>query len=69
VTPEPASLAVDAADRELALSLLARYAPPLAQRAEGGRVFCDAYAPDRLPVAAPERSAVPRWARAPPTFR
>lgn len=50
--PDPGRLHLDAADRARALELLARNAPALAGRAGGARVFCDAYAPDRLPLAA-----------------
>lgn len=50
--PDPGRLHIDAADRELALEILARVAPGLVDRAGGGRVFCDAYAPDRLPLMA-----------------
>lgn len=50
--PDPGRLHIGAADRALALEVLARVAPGLVDRAGGGRVFCDAYAPDRLPVVA-----------------
>lgn len=50
--PELSALRIDAADRERALSILGRYAPSLVPLCQGGRVFCDAYTPDRLPVTA-----------------
>ncbi|WP_200140602.1 MULTISPECIES: NAD(P)/FAD-dependent oxidoreductase [unclassified Pseudomonas] len=35
-----------------ARNVLARYAPAWAERLDGGRVFCDAYSPDRVPIIA-----------------
>jgi glycine/D-amino acid oxidase-like deaminating enzyme len=52
VRPDASSLSIGAADRELALGILERYAPSLVPLCDGGRVFCDAYTPERLPVAA-----------------
>ncbi|MEA2666642.1 MAG: hypothetical protein QOI11_3586 [Candidatus Eremiobacteraeota bacterium] len=52
VAPEASSLAVSARDRALARAILDRHAPGLSERAAAGRVFCDAYAADRLPLIA-----------------
>lgn len=43
-------LSIDAADCDLARSLLKRYFPDLADHCIGGRAFCDAYSPDGEPV-------------------
>ncbi len=45
-------LLISAADRTAALALLGRYCPALSGAATGGRVFCDAYTPDRTPLVA-----------------
>ena len=37
-------------DRENGLAILARYCPELAARCTGGRVFCDSYGPEWVPV-------------------
>lgn len=47
--PEISKLKIDPNDRELALSILNRYWPALAEHCSGGRVFCDAYSQDRAP--------------------
>lgn len=51
--PEPSKLAIDGADRAKALSVLTRYVPGFAEHLHSGRVFCDAYTPDRTPLVAP----------------
>ena len=51
--PEPSRLAISSADRAKALSVVNRYVPSFAEHLHSGRVFCDAYAPDRTPVVAP----------------
>lgn len=48
--PEVSSLRISAADRGRALSILQRYAPSLVPLCQGGRAFCDAYTPGRLPL-------------------
>jgi glycine/D-amino acid oxidase-like deaminating enzyme len=54
VTPSrPESLSISSHDRNLALSILGRYCPPLVPHATGGRVFCDAYAPNWRPFIEP----------------
>jgi glycine/D-amino acid oxidase-like deaminating enzyme len=37
-------------DRENGLAILTRYCPELAARCTGGRVFCDSYGPEWVPV-------------------
>jgi glycine/D-amino acid oxidase-like deaminating enzyme len=49
---EISRLRIDPDDRVLALSILNRYCPGLTERCSGGRVFCDAYSLDRVPVVA-----------------
>lgn len=51
--PEASRLAISGADRAKALSVLTRHVPGFAGHLDGGRVFCDAYTPDRTPVVAP----------------
>jgi D-arginine dehydrogenase len=41
---------ITAADRASGLAVLARYCPAFAARCTGGRVFCDAYGPEWVPV-------------------
>lgn len=48
--PDPAQLHISPADLDLARSILNRRLPGLAQRITGGRVYCDAYALDWLPL-------------------
>lgn len=48
--PDEAAPAVRPQHLREARSLLERYAPALAGRCVSGRVFCDAYTPDRQPV-------------------
>ncbi|WP_107658746.1 NAD(P)/FAD-dependent oxidoreductase [Nocardia suismassiliense] len=49
VDPDTVSDGLDESVLAAALPLLHRYAPALAERAAGGRVFCDAYSADREP--------------------
>jgi len=49
---EISRLRINAEDRALALSILNRYFPALAEHCCGGRVFCDAYSRDRAPFVA-----------------
>jgi glycine/D-amino acid oxidase-like deaminating enzyme len=49
---EISRLRIDPDDRVLALSILNRYCPSLAEHCSGGRVFCDAYSQDRAPFVA-----------------
>jgi glycine/D-amino acid oxidase-like deaminating enzyme len=48
--PDTAQLRITPEDREVALEILERRLPGLARRWSGGRVFCDAYAPNRAPL-------------------
>jgi glycine/D-amino acid oxidase-like deaminating enzyme len=50
--PDPTRLRITPDDRERALEILERRLPALARRWSGGRVFCDAYAPNRTPLIA-----------------
>jgi glycine/D-amino acid oxidase-like deaminating enzyme len=52
VAPDSARLRITSADRELALEILERRLPGLARHWSGGRVFCDAYTPNRAPLVA-----------------
>jgi glycine/D-amino acid oxidase-like deaminating enzyme len=52
VAPDSAHLRITPADRELALEILERRSPGLARHWSGGRVFCDAYSPNRAPLVA-----------------
>ena len=52
VAPETGSLAITARDRALACEILDRHVPELSARATAGRVFCDAYTADRVPLVA-----------------
>jgi D-arginine dehydrogenase len=49
VDPDAVATGLSARDTEEALDCLRRHAPALAERWAGGRVFCDAYSPDREP--------------------
>jgi len=51
-SPDPARLRITPDDRELALEILERRLPGLARHWSGGRVFCDAYTPNRAPLVA-----------------
>jgi len=46
-------------DREKGLAILARYCPGFAARCTGGRVFCDSYGPEWVPVVT-AAAAAPR---------
>lgn len=50
--PEVSRLRVSNEDRQLALSILNRYCPSFVSDCHGGRVFCDAYTPERVPLVA-----------------
>jgi D-arginine dehydrogenase len=50
VDPDELHDGLSAADLDAARDCLARFAPALVPEAASGRVFCDAYAPDRQPV-------------------
>jgi glycine/D-amino acid oxidase-like deaminating enzyme len=50
VTPDISQLKISHADRDLALSILHRYCPSLVAHCHAGRVFCDAYSPDKVPI-------------------
>jgi D-arginine dehydrogenase len=50
VDPDGLTAGLSAADIGAALDCLRRYSPTLADACAGGRVFCDAYSPDREPV-------------------
>jgi glycine/D-amino acid oxidase-like deaminating enzyme len=50
--PEISRLRISEEDRALALSILRRYCPSFVEHCNGGRVFCDAYTPERVPVVA-----------------
>jgi D-arginine dehydrogenase len=52
VRPDALAGGLSAADAELALACLGRCAPGWAGSPVSGRVFCDAYSPDREPVVA-----------------
>jgi glycine/D-amino acid oxidase-like deaminating enzyme len=51
-TPETSRLRISTEDRKLGLSILNRYCPSLVRYCQGGRVFCDAYSRDRVPLVA-----------------
>jgi glycine/D-amino acid oxidase-like deaminating enzyme len=50
--PESSRLRITREDRELALSVLRRFCPPLVPLSRSGRVFADAYGPNSDPVIA-----------------
>jgi glycine/D-amino acid oxidase-like deaminating enzyme len=52
VPPEASRLRITPEDRDLALAILHRYCPSLVPLSHGGRVFCDAYSRDRVPLVA-----------------
>lgn len=49
-TPDISRLRITASDRALALSILGCYCPSFAEYCHGGRVFCDAYSRDWMPI-------------------
>ncbi|HET9212139.1 MAG TPA: FAD-dependent oxidoreductase [Thermoanaerobaculia bacterium] len=51
VSPD-APLRITEEDRRQGLAVLSRYCPAWAERCVGGRVFCDAYGPEWVPVVA-----------------
>ncbi|HEY3735049.1 MAG TPA: FAD-dependent oxidoreductase [Streptosporangiaceae bacterium] len=53
VDPDALTAGLAAADIRTARDCLRRYAPGLADACGGGRVFCDAYSPDREPLVRP----------------
>jgi glycine/D-amino acid oxidase-like deaminating enzyme len=53
VLPDSLHDGLSAADLARARAVLVRYAPALADRVRGGRVFCDAYSPAREPLVVP----------------
>ncbi|WP_436775357.1 NAD(P)/FAD-dependent oxidoreductase [Yinghuangia sp. YIM S09857] len=53
VDPDTVEPALTAANLAEALDVLGRFAPGLVDRAVSGRVFCDAYAPGRIPLVCP----------------
>jgi D-arginine dehydrogenase len=53
VDPDTVAGALGADDLAAGQELLARYAPSWAEHAASGRVFCDAYSPDREPRVEP----------------
>jgi glycine/D-amino acid oxidase-like deaminating enzyme len=55
--PEVSRLRISVEDRALALSILRRYYPSFAEHCNGGRVFCDAYTPERVPLVAASAEA------------
>lgn len=52
VAPQRSGLGISGRDRAIAARVLARHAPALTARCRGGRVFCDGYTEDRLPLIA-----------------
>jgi glycine/D-amino acid oxidase-like deaminating enzyme len=50
VDPDALQAGLSAADIAAARQCLRRYSPALADACDGGRVFCDAYSPDREPT-------------------
>jgi glycine/D-amino acid oxidase-like deaminating enzyme len=53
VEPDHSKLAIDFQDDEIAAGILARYAPAMAAQLRGGRVFCDGYTENRVPLICP----------------
>lgn len=51
--PDALRLRLTDKDEAIASELLRRYVPELLSHCRGGRVFCDLYTPDRLPLACP----------------
>lgn len=52
VAPDDAGLGLERSDLDEARAVLGRFAPDLVDRCNSGRVFCDAYSPQREPVVA-----------------
>jgi glycine/D-amino acid oxidase-like deaminating enzyme len=53
VGPDDVAPTLSGTDLADGVAVLRRYAPALAAEVSGARVFCDAYAPDRIPVVRP----------------
>ncbi|MEW2065618.1 FAD-dependent oxidoreductase [Streptomyces sp. NPDC007346] len=53
VAPDTVAASLTPADRDAALTVLARYAPHLIEHCVSGRVFCDAYGPGLEPLVRP----------------
>jgi D-arginine dehydrogenase len=51
--PDSRSLAITSSDQDIARSILHRYVPSFEKDMRGGRVWCDGYSPDRVPLAVP----------------
>lgn len=52
-TPGYSRLTISSADRAKALSVVNRYVPEFADHVHSGRVFCDAYTPEHIPLVMP----------------
>lgn len=55
--PDARDLAITSSDRDLARSILSRYVPRFEQDMRGGRVWCDGYPADRVPLAVPSQES------------
>jgi glycine/D-amino acid oxidase-like deaminating enzyme len=55
--PEASQLRITEEDRASGLAVLSRYCPELAEHCTGGRVFCDAYGPDWVPIVTADPAA------------
>lgn len=51
--PDASSLGITSRDQDIARSILRRYVPSFENDMRGGRVWCDGYSPDRVPLAVP----------------
>jgi D-arginine dehydrogenase len=51
--PDSRGLAISSSDQDIARSILRRYVPRFENDIRGGRVWCDGYPPDRVPLAVP----------------
>jgi glycine/D-amino acid oxidase-like deaminating enzyme len=51
--PDTRDLAITSRDQEIARSILRRYVPAFENDMRGGRVWCDGYPADRVPLAVP----------------
>ncbi|MFL9888864.1 FAD-dependent oxidoreductase [Paraburkholderia agricolaris] len=50
VKPDSSTLVISSEDRIAAYAILDRYAPSMMSQMNSGRVFCDAYSADRIPL-------------------
>jgi glycine/D-amino acid oxidase-like deaminating enzyme len=50
VSPDVSELAITSEDYDVALGILNKYYPSLVGKANSGRVFCDAYSLDKVPI-------------------